>query len=108
MTEVMVMQGREVSGADIGLIRGLLAAQPAWGRTRLSEELCRRWDWRNAQGRLKDMAARTLLLKLERAGHIRLPPRQRPVVQRFPQSARARRGRRRPSRSAARCATCGR
>lgn len=72
------MQGREVSGADIGLIRGLLAEHPAWGRTRLSEELCRRWDWRNARGRPKDMAARTLLLKLERSGHIRLPPRQRP------------------------------
>lgn len=72
------MQGRAVSGADMGLIRGLLAEHPDWGRTRLSEELCRRWDWRNAQGRPKDMAARTLLLKLERTGHIRLPPRQRP------------------------------
>jgi hypothetical protein len=78
MTGVMVMQGREVSGTDIGLIRDLLAAYPAWGRTRISEELCRRWEWRNAQGRPKDMAARTLLLKLERGGHIRLPPRQRP------------------------------
>jgi len=72
------MQGREVSGADIGLIRDLLVDHPHWGRTRLSEELCRRWGWRNAQGRPKDMAARTLLLKLERGGHIRLPPRQRP------------------------------
>ena len=43
-----------------------------WGRTRLSEELCHRL----AQ-RIKDMAARTLLLKLERAGHIRLPKRRR-------------------------------
>jgi len=32
----------------------------------------------NARGQLKDMACRTLLLKLERAGHIRLPPRIRP------------------------------
>jgi len=72
------MQGREVSGADIGLIRDLLVAHPHWGRTRLSEELCRRWGWRNARGRSKDMAARTLLLKLERGGHLRLPPRQRP------------------------------
>ena len=72
------MQGREVSGADLDLIRDLLVDHPHWGRTRLSEELCRRWGWRNAQGRPKDMAARTLLLKLERGGHIRLPPRQRP------------------------------
>ena len=72
------MQGRPLSGADIGLIRGLLAEHPDWGRSRLSNELCERWAWRNAQGCRKDMAARTLLLKLERAGHIRLPPRRGP------------------------------
>lgn len=83
MTGVMIMQGREVSEADISLIRDLLAEQPAWGRTQLSEELCRRWNWRNTQGRPKDMAARTLLLKLERGGHIRLPPRQRPSSNAF-------------------------
>jgi len=78
MKEVMVVQGREVTAADIELIRAMLAAHPARGRTPLSAELCRRWGWRNARGQLKDMACRTLLLKLERAGHIRLPPRIRP------------------------------
>ena len=78
MTEVMVLQGRQVTAADIELIRAMLAAHPVRGRTPLSTELCRRWDWRNARGQLKDMACRTLLLKLERAGHIRLPPRIRP------------------------------
>ncbi len=72
------MQGREVGESDIGLIGELLAAHPDWNRTRLSRELCARWNWHNAQGRPKDMAARTLLLKLERAGYIRLPVRQRP------------------------------
>ncbi|MBM4085673.1 MAG: DUF4338 domain-containing protein [Planctomycetes bacterium] len=42
----------------------------------MSRELCARWHWRNAQGQVKDMAARTLLLKLERAGHLRLPARR--------------------------------
>jgi hypothetical protein len=74
----MVMRGRELSAEDIGLIQGLLAEHQDWGRTRLSEELCCLWDWRNAQGRIKDMAARTLLLKLERGGYIRLPERRRP------------------------------
>jgi len=78
MTGVMVVQGRELSAEDIGLIQGLLAEHRDWGRTRLSEELCCLWDWRNAQGHIKDMAARTLLLKLERGGHIRLPERLRP------------------------------
>ena len=77
MTGVMVVQGRELSAEDIGLIQGLMTEHRDWGRTRLSEELCHRWDWRNARGRIKDMAARTLLLKLERAGHIRLPKHRR-------------------------------
>jgi hypothetical protein len=67
-----------LSDADIGLIRGLMDEHPSWGRSRLSVELCLRWDWRNAQGRLKDMAARTLLLKLERFGRLQLPPRRGP------------------------------
>ena len=83
MAGVMVVQGRELSAEDIGQLEGLLAEQPDWGRTRLSEELCRRWDWRNAQGRPKDMAARTLLLKLERSGHIQLPARLRSSPRNF-------------------------
>jgi len=77
MTEIMVIQGRELHAEDIGLIRSLLAEHGDWHRTRISEELCRSWDWRNGQGRFKDMAARTLLLKLERAGIIQLPKRRR-------------------------------
>ena len=73
-----IIQGRCIADADIALIRGLLADHPGWNRCRLSRELCERWDWRNGKGRLKDMAARTLLLKLERLGAIQLPPRQKP------------------------------
>jgi hypothetical protein len=73
-----VIQGRSITAADIGLIRGLLEDNRDWNRSRLSRELCERWDWRNGTGRLKDMAARTLLLKLERLGEIRLPPRHSP------------------------------
>ena len=64
MASVRVMQGREVGESDVGMIRGLLDEHPDWCRSRLSVELCERWDWRNAQDRIKDMAARTLLLKL--------------------------------------------
>ncbi|NQT92749.1 MAG: DUF4338 domain-containing protein, partial [Lentisphaerae bacterium] len=60
------------------MIRGLLAEHPSWNRSRLSRELCERWGWHNDKGRLKDMACRTLLLKLERMDEIGLPPRQRP------------------------------
>jgi len=73
-----IIQGRGISAATVAQVRGLLAENPSWNRTRLSRELCERWDWRNEKGQLKDMACRTLLLKLERLGEIRLPPRQRP------------------------------
>ncbi len=83
MAQGMVIQGRNITAIEIGLIRNLMAKHSDWGRTRLSEELCRCWNWRNAQGRIKDMAARTLLLKLERRGFIELPVRQRPSSNHF-------------------------
>ena len=78
MAQGMVIQGRNITVEEIGLIRDLMVEHRDWGRSRLSEELCLTWNWRNGQGRIKDMAARTLLLKLERRGLIELPARQRP------------------------------
>jgi hypothetical protein len=61
------------------LTRRLLAENPLWNRTRLSRELCRRWNWRRPDGQPKDMTCRDWLLKFERAGLIVLPPRQGPT-----------------------------
>ena len=63
--------------AELEQIRGLLAADLNWSRRRISQELARLWEWRNGVGQRKDMAARTLLLKLEQRGWIDLPPRRR-------------------------------
>lgn len=71
-----LIQGRHLSAPDLEQIRNLQAENPSWFRTRLSRELCELWGWRNEAGQLKDMACRTLLLKLEARGFIRLPPRQ--------------------------------
>ena len=70
MTSVLVMQGRQLNGVDIAWIRGLLDEHPEWCRSRLSRELCARWNWRNALGQPKDMAARSLLLKLVYKGTV--------------------------------------
>lgn len=78
METARIIQGRCISPATVAQIRDLLTENPLWNRTRLSRELCERWDWRNDKGDLKDMACRTLLLKLERLGEICLPARQRP------------------------------
>ena len=61
---------------DLALIRQWLDQNPGWSRWRLSQALATHWDWRNGVGQLKDMAARTLLLKLHQRGFIALPPRR--------------------------------
>lgn len=70
------IQGRRVSAAEVALIEQWLQTNPSWNRTRLSRKLCEHWNWRNGGGRLKDMACRSLLLKLEARGLICLPPRR--------------------------------
>ena len=71
-----VIQGRLICPEEVARIRAWLEAHPHSNRTRLSRHLCLAWNWRNGAGQLKDMAARSLLLKLEAQGQIRLPPRR--------------------------------
>jgi hypothetical protein len=78
MNEKQCIQGRILTREDIAFIQQLLADYPTWNRTRVSQEVCRQWHWCRPDGQLKDMACRTLLLKLERAGQITLPRRQHP------------------------------
>ena len=73
-----IVQGRRIGPAELSEIRGLLSGHPDWGRSRLSVALCESWQWRNGSGRLKDIAARSLLRKLSEAGLIRLPARRCP------------------------------
>lgn len=70
----MTIQGRPLFADDISLIRHLMAQHPDWHRSRLSIELCRMWNWRTDNGRLKDMACRSMLRKLEQRQLIVLPP----------------------------------
>jgi len=74
--ETTVVQGRVVREAEVEQIRQLLAAHPQWSRRRLSQVLATAWNWRNGAGQLKDMAARSLLVKLEQRGWIQLPARR--------------------------------
>ena len=73
MDQGTILQGRTITTQDIEFIRQLIAARPDWHRTRLSQELCRQWDWTNAKGAAKDMAARAVLRKLDSRGLISLP-----------------------------------
>jgi len=67
-------RGRVITAEDILYIRELIAAHPKASRRTLSKKLCEAWQWRQANGALRDMVCRSLLLMLERAGQITLPP----------------------------------
>jgi hypothetical protein len=49
----MVVQMREITSEDIGLVRQLIETNPFWNRTRLSKELCLLWNWRAPNGQIQ-------------------------------------------------------
>jgi hypothetical protein len=67
------LQGRRISATELAWLRGWIEGHPQWSRKRLARELCQRWQWVDGRGRLKDFAARSLLLKLEARGVVKLP-----------------------------------
>src|SRR5207302_8110822 len=67
-------RGRVVTADELTFIRQLIAENPGASRRRLSEKLCEAWQWKQANGAVRDMVCRGLLLMLHRAGEIELPP----------------------------------
>ena len=67
-------RGREITQEDILYICSLIERHPNDSRRKLSTRLCEAWQWRQTNGALRDMVCRGLLLMLERAGQISLPP----------------------------------
>jgi len=74
MNVLLTYRGRSVTDADAAFLRKLIADNPALNRRALSQEVCRAWEWRQANGVLKEGVCRSLMLQLHRAGHIELPP----------------------------------
>ncbi len=66
-------RGRIATSEDIKLIDNLARENPEASRHRLSKLFCQAADWRQANGALRDMVARSYMLALERAGYIKLP-----------------------------------
>lgn len=62
-----------ITEKEIELINRLIAENPSWGRTKLSQELCRIWNWCGNDGKPKDISCRALLRKLDSKGLIKLP-----------------------------------
>src|SRR5271168_5034271 len=68
-----VYRGRSISSEQILFIRKLIQDRPELSRWKLSRQLCEAWQWKQANGALRDMVCRGLLLMLHRGGQIELP-----------------------------------
>jgi hypothetical protein len=67
-------RGHNVGEAEITFLREFIAAHPELSRCALSRQVCEAWQWKQANGALREMVCRGLMLALERAGYIQLPP----------------------------------
>ena len=90
MAETWRYRGQEIGGERITFLREFIAAHPTSSRWKLSRQLCETLGWKQANGALRDVVCRGLLLMLERAGQIELPPVRRHI------RGQRRTGRRRP------------
>jgi hypothetical protein len=74
MPIVLKYRGRIVDDTDVAFIQSLIQAHPAASRRQLSAKLCTAWKWVQPNGASCDMICRGLMLTLDRAGYIQLPP----------------------------------
>ena len=68
-------RSRPLEEDDVTFIREIISRHYDKGRSYISRVLCEAWSWRQPNGKMKEYAARDLLLRLEEQGFICLPPR---------------------------------
>src|SRR5213080_294889 len=79
MPEQWRYRGQNIDSLQVAFLREFIAAHHESSRWKLSRQLCEALGWKQPNGALRDMVCRGLLLMLERAGEIELPPvRRRP------------------------------
>jgi len=74
MQTPLTYRHRVITEDDLVFIRKLIAEHPQLSRRALSAKLCEAWNWRQANGALRDMVCRGMMLMLHRAALIELPP----------------------------------
>ena len=79
MGETRRYRGQEIGGEQIAFLREFIQTHATSSRWKLSRQLCEALGWKQANGALRDMVCRGLLLMLERAGQIELPPVRRQI-----------------------------
>ena len=73
-TETWRYRGQTIDSGQIAFLREFIREHPHSSRWKLSRQLCEALGWKQANGALRDVVCRGLLLMLERAGEIELPP----------------------------------
>jgi hypothetical protein len=79
MQRTLSYRHRVITDDDLVFIRRLIAEHPGVSRWGLSKKLCEAWNWVQANGALRDMVCRGLMLMLHRQGLIELPPVRRVI-----------------------------
>jgi hypothetical protein len=79
MAETWRYRGQEIDGQQIAFLQAFIRAHPNSSRWKLSRQICEALGWKQANGALRDVVCRGLLLMLERAGQIQLPPVRRHI-----------------------------
>ncbi len=69
----MRIGGQQIDEAIIARMQHTIDEHPGVSRTAVSRRICEELEWRSRNGRLKEVNCRTALLKLQRAGALRLP-----------------------------------
>lgn len=72
-------RGQEIDSQQIVFLQEFIRTHPTSSRWKLSRQLCETLGWKQANGALRDVVCRGLLLMLERAGVIELPPVRRQI-----------------------------
>jgi len=75
MSVLLTYRNRVITESDLGFIVTMIDQHRNKGRSAISRRLCEAWNWRQANGHLKDGVCRGLLLQLERQQLVTLPPR---------------------------------
>lgn len=73
MDQELTYRGMVATASRVEFIRELISNNPSESRRSLSKKLCEAWNWVQPNGQLRDMVCRGFMLKLHRAGLIRLP-----------------------------------
>src|SRR2546422_1767081 len=79
MPETWRYRGQTIDREQLRFLREFIAAHPDSSRWKLSRQLCEALGWKQANGAVRDVVCRGLLLLLERAGEIALPPVRRHI-----------------------------